>query len=347
MFGETVVSARVEPAALITGVAGQDGVYLATLLQSQGYRVVGTTYPGSASRTRLAPYLDGIEVVGVDVRDDAGMRELVRAVRPDEVYNLAAVSSVGEAWSDAERVAQVNADAVARLLETLARYRDDTGVEPRFFQASSAEIFGVAIEQPQDEDTPRQPQSPYGIAKLAAHDRVVRSRREDGLFACNGILFNHESPLRAMSFVTRKITRTVAAIAEGLASELSLGNLDVRRDWGAAADHVRAMWLMLQQPTAADYVIATGTVSSLRDIVEIAFAAVGIDEPWPYVRHDPGIARPVDPPQTWGDPSRARQDLGWEPTTTLAELIQAMVAVDVERLRSGVEESPSYLSSRA
>ena len=340
------MSARVDRVALITGVGGQDGVYLARLLHAKGYRVTGTVAPGGSGPARLAPYLPDVEVAEVDICDGEAMRALVFATAPDEVYNLAARSSVGDSWADAERVAEINGHAVSRLLEILVSYRDEGGAEPRFFQASTAEIFGAAAQQPQNEETPQDPRSPYAVAKSVAHNATVSYRASHGLFACNGILFNHESPLRPPSFVTRKITRAVAEIAQGRRDELTLGALEVRRDWGAAADHVLAMWLMLQHSVADDYVIATGTTSALRDFVETAFGCVGIGDPWRYVRHDPALMRPADVPQSWGDPSHARTALGWAATMSLAELIQQMVDVDLARLRSGVEESPEYLSSR-
>jgi GDPmannose 4,6-dehydratase len=337
------VSARVERAALITGVAGQDGVYLSRLLRAQGYRVTGSVSPGSVNRVRLAPYLSGVEIVEVDVCDVEAMWALLVDVGPDEIYNLAALSSVRSSAHDANRVRDVNERAVLQLVETLLGYREEFGTSPRLFQASSSEIFGAAEQQPQDERTPHRPQSVYAAAKTMAHDGVVEARQSRELFACNGILFNHESPLRPTSFVTRKITRAVAEISAGRRSELPLGNLDVHRDWGAAADHVLAMWLMLQQDEPDDYVIATGTTSSLRDVVELAFASVGVDDPWRYVRTDPALMRPADVRQTWGNPARANEVLGWVATTSLAEVIDAMVAVDVERIASGVEESPAYL----
>jgi GDPmannose 4,6-dehydratase len=336
----------VDRVALITGAAGQDGVYLARLLGSQGYRVVGTAPPGSRQRTRLAPYLEGVELTEVDVCDRDAMWELLVGVRPDELYNLAAISSVGSSWEDTARVAEVNGDAVVGLRETLNRYRDAFGAAPRFFQASSSEIFG-GMTSPQAEHTRYDPQTPYGAAKLVAHETTVAARDSDELFACNGILFNHESPLRPTSFVSRRITHAVASISCDRADELVLGNLEVSRDWGAAADHVRAMWLMLQRDSAADYVIATGVETTLREVVELAFGCVGIDDPWRFVRADPTRMRPADVPRTVGDPSRAREVLGWAATTALSALVRQMVTVDRERLRSGVEESLDYLSSRA
>jgi GDPmannose 4,6-dehydratase len=340
------VSARVDRAALITGVAGQDGVYLARLLVSEGYRVTGSVLPGATGTTRMAPYLDGVDLVEADVCDREAMRSLLRASRPDEVYNLAASSSVGASWIDAAQVNEVNNVAVLQLLESLVHYRDEYGEAPRLFQASSSEIFGAADEAPQNERTRRQPQSPYGESKRAAHDHVVTYRETHELFACNGILFNHESPLRPTSFVTRKITRGVAEISMGNSGELVLGNLDVRRDWGAAADYVGAMRLMLAHTVPDDYVIATGTSSSLREFVEIAFACVGVTDPWRHVREDPALMRPADVSQTLGDSSRAKHELGWQSSTTLETLIGQMVSVDLERLRSGRDESPNYLLPR-
>ena len=328
---------------MITGIAGQDGVYLGRLLRSKGYRVVGSATPDSASLHRLLPYLGGVDVAEVDSRDAGAVRDLVFAVRPDEIYNLAARSSVGASWHAAELVAETNGMAVLRLLEVLLRYRDEHGAAPRFYQASSSEIFGLAEQQPQDERTPHYPRSPYGVAKSFAHHLTVNYRESYGLFACNGILFNHESPLRATSFVTRKITRSVAEIKCGLREEFSLGNVDAFRDWGAAADYVQAMWLMLQHELPGDYVIATGRTHSIRDFVELAFDCAGIDDPWSHVRQDPAMMRPADVPKTWGDPSRAASGLGWRPTTSFRELVAQMVRADITRLRSGTEEDPSLL----
>jgi GDPmannose 4,6-dehydratase len=300
--------------ALITGIAGQDGIYLARFLHAKGYRVVGSSAPGSVSLARLGTYLSGVEVVNADLRDGLAMQELIMRTKPDEIYNLAANSSVGASWQHPAEVAEVNGMAVLRILEILLRFRDEFAVAPRFYQASSSEIFGLAAQQPQDEGTPHYPRSPYGVSKSFAHHLIVNYRESYGLFACNGILFNHESPLRATRFVTRKITRAVAEIHVGIREEFSLGNLDVRRDWGFARDYVEAMWLMLQQPEPEDYVIATGVVSSIRDFVEAAFACVNIANPWDHVRHDnPALRRPADVPQTWGNPALAYERLGWSP----------------------------------
>lgn len=337
------MSARVNRVALITGVGGQDGVYLARSLRSRGYQVVGTVPPAGLRPLRLAPYLHGVEIVEVDVSDGESMCRLLLDHRPVEVYNLAAMSSVATSWTVAERVAEVNGVAVLRLMESVLRYREIAGEAPRVFQASSSEVFDSATAPPFDEHSPHRPRSPYGAAKSFA-DHVVAGYRESyGLFACSGILFNHESPLRPASFVTRKIARAAAEISQGVHRRLALGNLDVRRDWGAASDFVEAMWLMLQQPVAADYVIATGAVSSLRDVVETAFDSVGIGRPWTYVDVDPDLVRAAEATQAWGDPALAKQELGWAASTSMAEVIDQMVAVDVARLRGGVEESADLL----
>jgi GDPmannose 4,6-dehydratase len=336
------VSAGVSSAALVTGVAGQDGTYLARALRRRGYRVVGTVAPGSAGRAVAAGYLSDVDVIEVDVRDSSTMRELIERVGPDEVYNLASLSSVGSSWSEAEEVAEVNGAAVRGLLDSILRYRDESGRAPRFFQASSAEVLGGA-RMPIDEAAPIDPVSPYGTAKSVAHRATIDVRGSDGLFAVNGILFNHESPLRPPTFVTRRITLAAARLAEGDDSILTLGNLDARRDWGAAVDYVEAMWLMLQAPAPEDYVIASGTPSSVRDLVDLAFAAAGLTDPWERVRVEPAAARPSDRPEMWGDPGRARRNLGWTASTPLSELIAQMVEVDRARARTGTEDRPDLV----
>lgn len=329
--------------ALITGIAGQDGIYLARLLRGKGYHVLGTSSPAGVSLARLGIYLHGVDIVRVDLRDGEAMQDLIMRCRPDEIYNLAAISSVGASWEHAEEVAEVNGMCVLRMLESTLRYRDRFSTAPRLYQASSSEIFGLAMQQPQDESTPHYPRSPYGASKSFAHHLTVNYRESYGLYACNGILFNHESPLRATRFVTRKIARAVAEIRLGLRTGFSLGNLDVRRDWGFAGDYVEAMWLMLQQAEAEDFVIATGVASSIRDFVEAAFACVNIAEPWGRVRQDSTMIRPADVPQTWGNAAHAGERLGWSPTTSFSALVEHMVATDLLRLRSGLEESPAML----
>jgi GDPmannose 4,6-dehydratase len=262
---------------------------------------------------------------------------------PTEVYNLAAFSSVGASFGQPELVEQTNADAVGGLLRELVAHRDRHGATPRFFQASSSEMYGGNPELPFRETSALAPRSPYAAAKCTAHRLVAEFRESAGLFACSGILFNHESPLRGDRFVTRKITRGVAEIALGRRSTLTLGDQTVRRDWGAAADHVRAMQLMLAADEPADYVVATGESHSLGELLEVAFAAAGLGPPSSYVVTDPALLRPADLPETRGDATRARDDLGWQPTVGFEELVTQMVRVDLERLSTGVEESPDYL----
>lgn len=321
--------------ALVTGVAGQDGVLLARHLMSLGYRVVGTTQPGVPSPLR--PYLDGVFTEEHDLRDADGFDRLLESYAPDEVYNLAGFTSVGASWDDRELVNEVNAVSVDRMLGSLAKRG---GV--RFFQASSSEVFGPDSVNPQDELTPHDPQNPYAESKSRAHEATVRAR-EDGLFACVGVLYNHESPLRPTQFVTRKITRAAAEIGEGMRDTVTLGNLEVSRDWGPARDYVVAMGAALRQEAPADYVIATGQLHTLGDLLETAFAAVGIDDPWKHVEQDPTLLRKSDAPGLSGDASKARDVLGWSPSATFAELVREMVAVDQQRIRTGVEEDLAYL----
>ena len=327
--------------ALITGVAGQDGVLLARHLLAGGYRVVGTTQPGVP--TTLRTYLDGVELEEHDLRDSAGFDRLLETYAPTEVYNLAGFTSVGASWDNPELVHAVNATAVDSMLDSLVATGERTGVAPRFFQASSSEVFGPGAANPQTESTPHNPQSPYGESKSLAQHATVRRRENDGLFACVGVLYNHESPLRGVQFVTRKIIRAAVEIAEGRRESVTLGNLGVSRDWGSARDYVAAMHLALTHDVADDYIIATGVLHSLRDLLELAFRAVGIDDPWPYVELDPALLRKADPPGLSGDPRHTRRQLNWAPDTTFEQVVQEMVAADVERVRTGVEEAPNYL----
>lgn len=329
--------------AFITGVAGQDGVYLARHLRAEGYRVVGTTLPDSAAATRMAPYLEDVTVLPLDSRDQDGFGRALDEHHPDEVYNLAAFTSVGASWRNAELVAETNAMAVLRMLEELVAYRERHGSAPRFYQPSSSEMFGISDQQPQTENTPHYPRSPYAAAKSFAHHLTVNYRDSYGLFTCNGTLYNHESPLRPEQFVTRKITRAVAEIALGRRATLTLGNLDVRRDWGAASDYVRSMHLMLSQDQPADLIVATGMSRPLRELLAVAFDAAGLGDPERYVEQDPELMRPADVMDLQGDPTKARELLGWEPTLSFEDVIAHMVRVDVQRLESGVEEDLAYL----
>ena len=311
--------------ALVTGVAGQDGVYLARRLLADGTRVVGTVLPGHD--TSHTAYLQGVSVVEHDVRDTAGFRELVRAHRPTEVYNLAAVSSVGVSWDQPELAVATNGAAVAGMLEVLV---EQGGV--RFFQAASAEEHGSAQD------------SPYARSKTEAHALTTTARERDGLFACAAILYNHESPLRAPHFVTRKITRAAAEISLGRRDTVSLGNLEVSRDWGHARDYVDAMVRMVRHDSPADFVVATGVAHTLAQLLDTAFAAAGIDDPTPYVVQDPALVRPSDTAVMVGDPSRTREVLGWAARTTFEQTVAEMVAVDLRRVATGVEEDPAYLA---
>ena len=312
--------------ALVTGVAGQDGVYLARRLLAEGSRVIGTILPGHQG----APaYLTGVEVVEHDVRDTAGFRALLEAHAPDEVYNLAAVSSVGVSWNQPQLAVETNGAAVAGMLEVLA---GRGGV--RYFQAASAEELGTAQD------------SPYARSKTEAHTLTTTARDRDGLHACSAILYNHESPLRGPHFVTRKITRAAAEISLGHRERVSLGNLDISRDWGHARDYVDAMVRMVRLPEPEDFEVATGVAHTLEQLLVTAFAAAGIDDPWPYVEQDPSLVRPSDTTVLVGDTSRAREVLGWEARTTFEETIREMVAIDLRRVSTGVEEHPAYLEDR-
>lgn len=326
--------------AVITGVAGQDGIYLARHLLSLGYDVIGTVRPGMPVGAR-ACYLSGVRVVELDQRDRAGFGRLLDEVLPDECYNLAGFTSVGASWGHAESVAETNGLAVLRMLEELVASRDRVGRAPKFFQPSSSEMFGISDQQPQTEGTPHHPRSPYAATKSFAHHLTVNYRESYGLFTSTGTLYNHESPLRGPQFVTRKISRSVASIKLGLADSITLGNLDVRRDWGFAADYVRSMHLMLQLDEPGDFIVATGRSRALSEVLELALSSVGLSGD--YLRQDPALMRPADVVDLYGDPTKAREQLGWEPTVPFERVVEHMVAVDVERLRTGVEEAPTYL----
>lgn len=315
--------------ALITGITGQDGSYLAELLLEEGYRVVGMTRRSSTDvHERINHIVDRIEIVSGDLLDQSSMTNLVASVRPDEVYNLAAQSFVPTSWTQPVLTGEFTALGVTRLLEAVRTV--DRKI--RFYQASSSEMFGKVVETPQTERTPFYPRSPYGVAKVYGHWITVNYRESYDLFAVSGILFNHESPRRGLEFVTRKISDGAARIKLGLAKTLALGNLDARRDWGFAGDYVRAMWLMLQQPGPDDYVIATGRTHSVRDFVKLAFESLDLDYER-YVVQDQRYMRPAEVDLLIGDPSKARAALGWAPQTSFEELVETMVRADFERLR--------------
>ncbi|HEY6655111.1 MAG TPA: GDP-mannose 4,6-dehydratase [Solirubrobacterales bacterium] len=317
--------------ALVTGITGQDGSYLAELLLEKGYEVHGLLHGSADGRfERLDGVIDRITLHPGDLLDEHSLVGVLRRSSPDEVYNLAAMSSVAESWRLAVATAEYTAVGVTRLIEGIRQVCP----EARFYQASSSEMFGRAREKPQSEATPFYPRSPYGVAKAYGHFITVNYRESFGLHASSGILFNHESPRRGQSFVTRRISRGVAEIKLGLADELILGDLEVRRDWGYAKEYVEAMWLMLQQADAGDYVIGTGVSHSVRDLVEVAFACVGLNAD-DHVRVDPALARPADIEELVADASKARRELGWEPRTSFEEVVELMVRADLEALESG------------
>jgi GDPmannose 4,6-dehydratase len=315
--------------ALITGVTGQDGSYLAELLLSKGYEVVGVVRRTSHhSYERIEHLLERIEVVAADLLDQHSLTVVLQDTRPDEVYNLAAQSYVPTSWTQPVLTGEFTALGVTRILEAIRLVHPSA----KFYQASSSEMFGRVTETPQRETTAFYPRSPYGVAKVYGHWITVNYRESYNLFAVSGILFNHESPRRGIEFVTRKVTDAVARIKLGLARELRLGNLDARRDWGFAGDYVDAMWRMLQQPKPQDYVVGTGQTHSVRELVEAAFGHVGLD--WQkHVVTDPKYTRPAEVDLLQADPSKARQELGWTPTVGFEELVAKMVDADLERLR--------------
>ena len=315
--------------ALITGITGQDGSYLAELLLEKGYEVFGVVRRTSHdSFERIDHLADRVTILPADLLDQHSLTVAIQGVRPDEVYNLAAQSYVPTSWSQPVLTGEFTALGVTRILEAIRLAHP----RARFYQASSSEMFGKVTETPQRETTPFYPRSPYGVAKVYGHWITVNYRESYGLYAVSGILFNHESPRRGLEFVSRKVTDGVARIKLGLASELRLGNLDARRDWGFAGDYVDAMWRMLQQPEPADYVIGTGVSHSVRELVEAAFGHAGLD--WrAYVKTDPAFMRPAEVDVLLADPTRAREELGWRTTVGFAELIAMMVDADLARLQ--------------
>jgi GDPmannose 4,6-dehydratase len=316
--------------ALITGITGQDGSYLAELLLEKGYRVVGMTRRSSTSAMdRIEHLLDRIELVQGDVLDQASLVAAIQSSEPQEVYNLAAMSFVPTSWNQPVLTGEFTGLGVTRMLEAVRQV--DKSI--RFYQASSSEMFGKVREVPQTELTPFHPRSPYGVAKAYGHFLTVNYRESFGLYAVSGILFNHESPRRGLEFVTRKVSDGVARIHLGLATELRMGNLDSQRDWGYAGDYVRAMWAMLQQPEPSDYVVATGLANSVRDLCRIAFERVGLDYE-KYVKTDDRLLRPAEVDHLLGNADKARAELGWKPEIGFEELVQMMVDADIERLKT-------------
>jgi GDPmannose 4,6-dehydratase len=327
--------------ALITGITGQDGSYLAELLLEQGYEVFGMVRRSSAPNLwRIEHLLPRITLKPADLLDQLSIIRLIDEVRPQEFYNLAAMSFVPASWDQPMLTGEYNSQGVTRVLDAIRQV--DSKI--RFYQASSSEMFGKVREVPQTETTPFYPRSPYGVSKVFAHYITVNYRESYDLFAVSGMLFNHESPRRGLEFVTRKVTDYVARIKLGQADSLPIGNLDAHRDWGFAGDYVRAMWLMLQQEKPDDYIIATGLSHSVRELVEIAFARVGLD--WQkYVRQDPALLRPAEVDHLLGDASKARRDLGWAPTVSFRQLIEMMVDADLER-QSAASEARARVTTR-
>src|SRR5712692_6061674 len=317
--------------ALITGITGQDGSYLAELLLDMGYEVFGMVRRASTPNvSRIEHLLGRVTLKAADLLDQLSMIRLIDEVRPHELYNLAAMSFVPASWDQPMLTGEFNAQGVTRVLESIRQ------VDPsiRMYQASSSEMFGKVREVPQTEMTPFYPRSPYGVSKVFAHYITVNYRESYNLFAVSGMLFNHESPRRGLEFVTRKVSDGAARIKLGLADSLSIGNLDAHRDWGFAGDYVRAMWLMLQQPLAEDYVIATGVSHSVRELLDIAFTRVGFD--WnKYVKLDPALLRPTEVEHLLGDATKARVELGWTPTMDFKQLVEMMVDADLQRLAAG------------
>lgn len=313
------------PSALITGITGQDGSYLAELLLEKGYDVHGMVRRASTEKfDRIEHLRDRITLHQADLLDQRSLVDALRAAKPAEVYNLAAMSFVAVSWIQPTLTAEFTGVGVTRMLEAVR----ETCPEARFYQASSSEMFGKVLETPQTESTPFYPRSPYGVAKVYGHHITVNYRESYDLFATSGILFNHESPRRGLEFVTRKITWHAAAIKAGKRTELALGNLDAKRDWGYAKDYVDAMWRMLQHDKPDDFVIATGETNTVRRCVEIAFDEAGLD--WEqYVRLDPQFLRPAEVDLLVGDPSKAKRELDWEPTTSFEDLIRLMVRSDL------------------
>jgi GDPmannose 4,6-dehydratase len=317
------------PRALITGITGQDGSYLAELLLDKGYEVHGMVRRASTVPfQRLEHLRDRIALHTGDLLDQRSLVDALRTSEPDEIYNLAAMSFVAASWNQPTLTAEFTGLGVTRMLEAMR----EACPEARFYQASSSEMFGKVPEAPQNESTPFYPRSPYGVAKAYGHFITVNYRESYGLHACSGILFNHESPRRGLEFVTRKVTHGAAAIKLGLQDELVLGNLDAQRDWGYAPEYVEAMWLMVQRDLPADYVIGTGVEHSVRDVVEEAFGHLDLD-PERYVRTDPALERPAEVERLVADYSKAQRELGWAPRTSFEELVRLMVDADVELLR--------------
>ena len=319
--------------ALITGVNGMDGSHLADLLLEKGYEVYGMERRTSSPNRTNTSHLEGkITFVNGDLTDQNSLVRCLKESNPDEVYNLGAMSFVGESWNTPEQTGDVNGLGVLRMLEAIREY----GKEVRFYQASTSEMFGRMVENPAKESTPFYPRSPYGVAKLYGHWITKNYRESYDMFACSGILFNHESERRGIEFVTRKITDGIARIHLGLQDKIMLGNLEAKRDWGYAPDYCEAMWLMLQQDTPDDYVISTGETHSIREFLDAAFKHIGIDDWSNYVGQDPRFMRPAEVDVLRGDSTKAQTELGWKPKTSFEDLVGKMVSNDIKILEKNV-----------
>ena len=321
--------------ALITGITGQDGLYLSELLHSKGYKVFGLVRgQNNPKRALLEKSHPFVEILSGNLLDLSSLMRAFSAAQPDEVYNLGAVSFVAYSWENARLTTDVTGGGVLNVLEALRFYQDTSGKQVRFYQASSSEMFGKVQQVPQREETLLWPRSPYGVAKVYGHYMTINYRESYGLHASSGILFNHESPRRGPEFVTRKVSQAVARISLGLQEKIALGNLDAKRDWGFAGDYVEAMWLMLQQDEADDYVISTGETHSIRELLDIAFAEVGIEDWSEKVFIDPAFMRPAEVDLLIGDASKAQRVLGWKPKVGFPELVKMMVRSDLDELRT-------------
>ena len=322
------------PRALITGITGQDGSYLAELLLSKGYEVYGLIRGQNNPRWKLVEELvPDVKLVTGDLMDMSSLMRALKVSQPDEVYNLGAISYVAYSWDNAALTADVTGKGVLSMLEAVRMWAGDDIKKVRFYQASSSEMFGKVQEVPQRETTLLWPRSPYGVSKVFGHYMTINYRESYGMHASSGILFNHESPRRGTEFVTRKVSQSVARIHLGLQDDIVMGTLDAKRDWGFAGDYVEAMWLMLQQDEADDYVIATGETHSIRELLDVAFSEVGIDDWSGLVTQDPKFMRPAEVDLLVGDPTKAKERLGWEPKVGFEQLIRMMVRADLAELR--------------
>lgn len=325
------------PRALVTGITGQDGLYLSELLLSKGYEVYGLIRGQNNPKYELVQReVPGVELIAGDLTDLSSLVRAFATARPDEVYNLGAISFVAYSWEQAALTSDVTAKGVLNILEAVRLYAGNDLGKVRFYQASSSEMFGKVQQVPQSEATLLWPRSPYGVSKVFGHYMTINYRESYGMHASSGILFNHESPRRGPEFVTRKISQAVARIALGLDKDVSLGNLDAKRDWGFAGDYVDAMWRMLQQPEGDDFVVATGETHSIREFLDLAFGHVNIDDWAPYVKQDPRFLRPAEVDLLIGDPSKAREKLGWTPKVSFPELVSMMVESDLDQQRANV-----------